>query len=120
MFKSVDVQSAFQQMKDGAAYVDVRSVAEFKAGHPEGAVNIPLLDHNAMGIMVPNPEFITQMQAQFPPSTPLLMGCKVGGRSAHACQGLAQHGYTDLSNVEGGFLAAGGWMDHGLPSATGE
>ncbi len=119
MFKTVDVQTAFQLMNDGTAYVDVRSAVEFGAGHPEGAVNIPLMDHNAMGIMAPNPDFITQMQAQFPPTTPLLMGCKAGGRSARACQGLAQHGYTDLSNVEGGFLAANGWMDNGLPTATG-
>lgn len=120
MFKSVDVQTAFQQMKEGARFVDVRSVAEFRAGHPKGAVNIPLLDHDANGRMVPNPQFIAQMQAQFPTDTMLLMGCKVGGRSAHACQALAQHGYTDLSNVEGGFLAVGGWLDHGLPSAVGE
>ena len=120
MFKSVDVQTAFAQMQQGAAFVDVRSVAEFRAGHPEGAVNIPLLDHNPMGMMVPNPDFIAQMKAMFPPDTTLLMGCKVGGRSAHACQALAQHGYTDLSNVEGGFLAAGGGLDHGLPSTTGE
>ena len=75
MYKSIDVQTAFAQMKEGAAYVDVRSVAEFRAGHPEGAVNIPLLDHNAAGMMVPNPAFIEQMKAQFPLTTPLLMGC---------------------------------------------
>ncbi|MFT6146804.1 MAG: rhodanese-related sulfurtransferase [Myxococcota bacterium] len=118
MYTPVDVQTAFKQLQEGAAYVDVRSVAEFRAGRPEGAVNIPLLDHNSVGMMVPNPEFIAQMQAQFPADTALLMGCKVGGRSAHACQMLAQHGYTNLSNVEGGFLAAGGWLDNGLPSTS--
>ena len=29
--------------KDGYAYVDVRSIPEFEAGHPEGAYNVPLL-----------------------------------------------------------------------------
>ena len=48
----------------GYAYVDVRSVPEFEAGHPQGAVNIPLANM-VPGGMVPNPAFLPDIQKQF-------------------------------------------------------
>ena len=64
--------------KQGYVYVDVRSVPEFAAGHPQGAYNVPLMNMGPGG-MSPNPDFMTVM-ATFPKDAKLVVGCKAGGR----------------------------------------
>lgn len=124
--KHVTVQQAHDSQAQGSIYVDVRSVPEFAQGHPAGSVNVPLLHHDERtGQMTPNRDFVAVMQANFPPDTPLLIGCEVGGRSLQAAQILASAGYGDVSNVLGGYLGARdpltgavrspGWMPAGLP-----
>ena len=119
--KHITVQQAHQEQTKGATYLDVRSIPEFEAGHPEGAYNIPLLHMDAAtGMMRPNPEFLAVVRAAFPPETQLVVGCKMGGRSAQACEILASAGYRDLANVLGGFGGApqyghAGWVQAGLP-----
>ena len=128
-FKNVTVREAHQKQAEGYTYVDVRSVPEFEAGHPAGAVNIPLLHRDARtGQMMPNPEFVPVMQASFPPDAKLLIGCQVGGRSANAAQLLDSVGFRDVSNVLGGYGGARdpmtgaardeGWTQAGLPVET--
>ena len=78
--------------------------------------------------MLPNPDFLTVMQANHGPDAPLLIGCQMGGRSARAAQVLAAAGYTDVRNVMGGFGGArdratgqvvhAGWAGAGLPVET--
>jgi len=85
-----------------ALYVDVRSIPEFIAGHPAGAINIPLMHKGPMG-MQPNPEFDAVAVGVLPKDKKLLIGCMVGGRSQKACEILAQKGYTLLHNVYGGW-----------------
>ena len=95
--------------RSGYVYLDVRSVAEFAAGHVPGAINIPIAEPNpATGQMEPNAEFLSVVEATIPPETPLIVGCKSGGRSARACAMLLRSGYTDPRNMVGGF---GGAMD---------
>ena len=75
--------------------------------------------------MLPNPEFLAVMQANYPPETRLLIGCQMGGRSARAAQVLATAGYEDVANVQGGYggnrdprtgeVLAEGWVQAGLP-----
>ena len=78
----VTVTNAQATQAAGTTYVDVRSTQEFEAGHPAGAVNVPLLEPDEdTGQMMPNPDFVRVMQANFAPDTPLLLGCKTGGRS---------------------------------------
>ena len=110
----------------GYVYVDVRSVAEFAAGHPATAVNVPLLDHDASGRMAPNPDFLSVVRAHFTPDAKLLVGCMSGGRSAKAAEILAQAGYRDVTNVRCGFggerdsmgrIVEPGWAELGLPVA---
>jgi rhodanese-related sulfurtransferase len=119
--KHINVQQAQQQCATGAKYLDVRSIPEFDAGHPEGAYNIPLLHADpATGQMRPNPEFLSVVRATFPRDTPLVVGCKMGGRSAQACEMLASAGFEDVANVLGGFGGAPqmghvGWAAAGLP-----
>lgn len=96
------------------AYLDVRTPAEFQAGHVPGAVNVPVWLPGPAG-MTPNPDFLTQAKAEFPdPDVALCVGCKSGRRSIAASEALAAAGYTVLVNVEGGFDA---WSAAGLPVA---
>lgn len=124
MYRKVDPKTAHELMQQGYTYVDVRTVDEFADGHPAGAYNVPAFVPGPGG-MTPNPEFLEVMRARFPPTTRLLLGCAVGGRSARAAELLASAGYTDLCNVEGGFNGAKGffantpgWRDEGLPVET--
>ena len=86
--KHIDVNTAHTlQSADDHTYVDVRSIPEFESGHPTGAHNVPLLNRDRQtGQMRPNPDFLTVMQANYPPESKLLIGCQMGGRSAQAGQ----------------------------------
>jgi rhodanese-related sulfurtransferase len=119
--KHITVEQAQRQQASGAQYLDVRSIPEFEAGHPDGAFNIPLLHvDRATGQMRPNPDFVSVVRATFAPDAQLVIGCKMGGRSAQACEILANAGYRDVANVLGGFSGAPqfghrGWVEAGLP-----
>ncbi|HEX6323343.1 MAG TPA: rhodanese-like domain-containing protein [Vicinamibacterales bacterium] len=125
--KHATVTEAHQLQQKGATYVDVRSTAEFNAGHPEGAVNVPLLEPDDSGQMAPNPDFVRVMKSAFDPGTQLLIGCQAGVRSLKAAQMLETFGFTDVTNVRGGFGGARdqsgapveGWTTAGLPVETG-
>lgn len=124
--KHIDVNTAHTlQSADDHTYVDVRSIPEFENGHPTGAHNVPLLNRDRQtGQMRPNPDFLTVMQANYPPDSKLLIGCQMGGRSAQAGQILVAAGYQNVTNVLGGFGGAQdrttgqiieGWAGAGLP-----
>ena len=92
--KRVSPDEALALMQEeGYVYLDVRSVPEFEAGHPEGAYNVPLLDMGPQG-MTPNPAFLQVVQAHFPKDAKLVVGCKAGGRSLSAASLLEANGYT--------------------------
>lgn len=125
--KNVTVNEAHQLQQDGSTYVDVRSTREFQAGHPAGAVNVPLLEHDDSGQMAQNPDFLRVMKASFPQDSKLLIGCQAGMRSMKAAQMLETFGFTDVTNVRGGFggardqagtLTEPGWTTAGLPVET--
>jgi rhodanese-related sulfurtransferase len=115
-------QQARQRQLTGDPYVDVRSIPEFERGHPAGASNVPWLHRNAYGLVMPNPDFLTVMRANFTPDTPLLIGCQAGVRSEQACEALATAGFTNLTNVLGGFGGSNsgdmGWIQANLPVET--
>jgi rhodanese-related sulfurtransferase len=119
--KHITVRQAHQQQASGSTYLDVRSVPEFDQGHPEGAVNVPLMHlDSATGRMQPNPQFLDVVRANFPSDAPLVVGCQVGGRSQTASELLAGAGYHDVANVLGGWGGAPqhghtGWVQAGLP-----
>jgi rhodanese-related sulfurtransferase len=118
--RRVTPQEAKDLMADGYVYVDVRSVPEFEKGHPDGAYNVPLL-HMGPGGMAPNPDFAAVMQKNFAKEAKLIVGCKMGGRSAQASQLLASLGYTNLIDQGAGFDGQPGnpgWLPAGLPVAT--
>jgi rhodanese-related sulfurtransferase len=122
--KHITVQQAHQEQVDGATYLDVRSIPEFEQGHPQGAFNVPLLHLDTLtGQMRPNPEFLTVVKANFPREAPMVVGCKMGGRSQQACEILSSAGFADVANVLGGWAGApqmghSGWVQAGLPVET--
>ena len=106
--------------REGYAYLDVRSVPEFEAGHPRGAFNVPLNHMGPAGVS-PNPDFMAVVQANFAPGTKLVLGCKGGGRSLRASEMLQAAGYTSVVDQRAGFEGNGnepGWRPKGLPTAT--
>ena len=110
---TVTVEAARAAQLEGATYIDVRSRAEFAAGRPAGAINVPLQDNDEdSGQMMPNPDFVRVMRANFPADARLLIGCQSGGRSARAAQMLEAFGFTNVTNVPGGYAA---WAPSGLP-----
>jgi rhodanese-related sulfurtransferase len=115
------------QRDSTAVYLDVRTAEEFAAGHPEGAINVPVLFFRGGGSS-PNPDFVSTVQRLVPQTTPLLVGCQAGGRSQRGSELLIAAGYSNVSNVRGGFGGARdqtgrvvipGWRDAGLPVTTG-
>lgn len=115
------VTDAHAAHSQGAIYVDVRSTEEFAQGHAVGAVNVPLLEPDEdTGVMLPNPDFVRVMKANFAPDAALLIGCQSGGRSARASQMLATFGFTNITNIKGGFSGGQdpGWQPSGLPTTT--
>jgi rhodanese-related sulfurtransferase len=110
-----------------AVYLDVRTPEEFAAGHPAGALNVPVLFFRA-GQSTPNADFVATVQRLVAADTPLLVGCQAGGRSQRGAELLVAAGYSDVTNVRGGFggarddtgrLVIPGWRDAGLPIETG-
>ncbi|HUR21862.1 MAG TPA: rhodanese-like domain-containing protein [Vicinamibacterales bacterium] len=111
---TLSVERAHAAQLGGATYIDVRSGAEFAAGRPAGAINVPLLDNDEdTGQLLPNPDFVRVMRANFPADAPLLVGCQSGGRSSRAAQMLEAFGFTCVTNVPGGYES---WKPSGLPT----
>jgi hydroxyacylglutathione hydrolase len=91
---------------DGAPLVlDVRNRSEWDAGHMPGAVNIPLAELATR---------VEELRAHG--DQPIAVHCQGGSRSAVAASVLQAAGFSDVSNVEGGF---GAWARAGNRPATG-
>ncbi|MCS6926918.1 MAG: rhodanese-like domain-containing protein [Candidatus Binatia bacterium] len=118
---------ALMEQDPQVVYLDVRTVAEFAAGHPQRALNIPVVFFDAAQRPIPNPDFLTVVEANIPKDTQIIVGCQAGMRSQRAADILAQAGYTRVANMQGGFGGARdqtgrvivpGWQECGLPVST--
>lgn len=119
---------AYTKMTNEAhVYVDVRTAEEFAAGHPAGAFNVPVMIAAAAGL-APNPEFVAVMERGFAKDTPIIVGCKMGGRSARAVKELVLAGFTRVLDQRAGWdgargsfgeLTEPGWSRADLPTGTG-
>ena len=83
--------------------LDVRQAFEFEDHRIDGATLIPL-------------DEIESRVGELDPARPTVVVCAKGGRSAAACQFLAQRGFADLHNLTGGMTA---WLAAGLPHTEG-
>ncbi len=73
-----------------ALLLDVREPSEFKDGHVEGALNIPL------------PQLRARL-GELPGDREIWVYCAAGQRSYYALRILRQHGYSCVRNLSGGF-----------------
>jgi len=127
--KRISPQEAQDLQGQGYTYLDVRSIPEFEAGHPQEAINLPLLHADPAQGMVPNPEFMEVLAKTYPKESKLVIGCQSGGRSAQAAQFLMANGWTDVvdqragfggaRNPETGAVVEAGWAESGLPVESG-
>lgn len=86
---------------EDAMVVDVREESEFKQGHLQNAMHIPLgALHSRVGEL-------EQYKAKA-----VIVGCRSGARSARACGLLRKQGFEKVFNLRGGILA---WENANLP-----
>ena len=75
--EELDPAAAKGRQDDGWTYVDVRTPEEFAAGHPAGAINVPVA-FMVGGAMQGNPNFVSEIQGRFSTDANLVMGLQVG------------------------------------------
>ncbi len=92
-----------------AVLLDVRSIPEYVAGHPEGAVSVPyprihptvdatLAEEGKATLLV---DAVKALVSDV--DTPILVLCRTGARSVAASNLLAEAGYTHVRNIWEGF-----------------
>jgi rhodanese-related sulfurtransferase len=86
-------------IEKGALIVDVRTAEEYKDGHIEGSLNIPL-------------DEIGKAMSWLQKDVPTIVVCASGSRSAHAVMVLKANGYEKVYN-------GGGWNSLGDIKAGG-
>ncbi|HEV8124816.1 MAG TPA: rhodanese-like domain-containing protein [Gemmatimonadales bacterium] len=84
--------------------IDVRGESEWEAGHMDGAQHIPL-------------GYLLERMDEVPRDRPVVLHCQGGSRSHIAASLLQAQGYTNVTNLTGGF---GAWEAAGLPVQRGE
>jgi len=84
---------------EGAAplLVDIRTPAEVAQGAIPGAIHIPM-------------HLLPLRMGELPRDQDVVLYCRSGARSYHACQYLLQQGFDNAVNLRGGIIA---WARHG-------
>jgi rhodanese-related sulfurtransferase len=125
--RRVSVLEAKKLVDEGYAYLDVRTIEEFGARHPSGAINVPLSLPGPAGATA-NPEFLEVILRVFSPDAKIVVGCSTGVRSLRAAEMLLAAGYTDVVEMRAGLDGARsafgsktekGWAEEGLPVSQG-
>ena len=99
MIKEIDVQELARLRENGELHtlVDIRSPMEIMQGSIENSENIPM---NQI------PENIDKLKSM----DKVVLYCRSGARSAHACAFLASQGLDNIINLKGGIIA---WSQSG-------
>jgi rhodanese-related sulfurtransferase len=99
----LDPQAMVQLMnREKAVVVDVCEPDEFARGHVIGAKNLPLAQVD---------EKLAQLVKN--KSTPVIMVCQVGARSARAAAAARKLGYDNVQSLSGGLRA---WVAASMPT----
>jgi hydroxyacylglutathione hydrolase len=100
---TMSVHEAAKHLQNGSSTVlDVRTDAEWNAGHIAGAIHI----HGGL---------LEERFAEVPRDKPVIVVCGTGYRASIAASFLRREGYPDVTNVMGGMTA---WKAAGLPMTT--
>lgn len=101
-YQSVPPVQATQLInRDNAIIVDVREDNEFQQGHIVNSMHIPL------GYFK---DRIVELEKHR--DKPIIVGCRSGHRSGHACALLKKAGFEQVFNLSGGVMA---WQNANLP-----
>jgi rhodanese-related sulfurtransferase len=92
------------ELPDDVLLLDVREDEEWVAGHIEGARHVP---------MYQVPQHVNYAE-DLTPDVPIVVVCKMGGRSAQVTAWLNHQGYR-ATNLDGGMLA---WAVAGKPMVS--
>lgn len=103
MVKEIDVTELKERLDQGTnlRLVDIRSDMELMAGV------IPNAEHMAMHLI---PLKMQEFSAD--PDKEVILYCRSGARSYHACSYLNQQGIDNVVNLRGGIIA---WAQNGFP-----
>lgn len=102
---NVNANEAVRLMNDDALVLDVRLEKEFKTGHIENAVNIPV------GALEARIKELDKYKGKA-----ILVQCQTGNRSLRGAQILKKHGFDDVHNLSGGIMA---WINANMPVTKG-
>lgn len=101
-YKNVNTAEAVQMInQQNAVIVDVREDNEYRSEHIINAIHIPL------GYFQDRLKELDKYKDK-----PLIVGCKSGNRSSHACALLKKQGFEQVYNLSGGVSA---WKADNLP-----
>jgi len=89
--EEVKVSDVRDLVERGAFIVDVREPGEFRHGHLNNAVNIPLSQ-------------LRDRVSEIPRDVPVYVHCRSSARSYNAYMALKGLGYTNVKNIQGSFL----------------
>jgi len=93
--QTIDAKAFSEKLKatPNPQLLDVRTPAEYSSEHIDNAKNV-----NWNGS-----DFVTQVN-QLDKSKPVFVYCKVGGRSSQAADKLAELGFKEIYNLDGGIM----------------
>lgn len=103
--QQIDVNQAIRHINDDAIVLDVRLEGEFKKGHIQDAIHIPV------GALEARLREIEKHK-----TSGIVVNCQTGNRSVRAIQILKKHGFENLYNLKGGINA---WLTANMPVETG-
>lgn len=91
--EDVSVEVFEEKLKTDVQLIDVRTAAEYAAGHIAKSHNVDI-----------GSEYWNSEMAKFDKSKPVLVYCKSGGRSADAVEKLVIAGFKTVYNLQGGIM----------------
>ena len=102
--RSIDADAMKQEMEHGVEVLDVRKSGEWAVSHVKGAHFLPLSEF---------PDVLSNLDRH----KPYIVHCGGGYRSMTAISIMKNHGFTNLTNIYGGF---GAMQKAGLPVVSEE
>lgn len=88
-YEVVDSNVAMTLMEQNAIVIDVRTADEYATGHIEGSINIPVDNISSIN---------------YDKDALIIVYCASGMRSSNAAKTLANLGYTNIHNLDGGLI----------------
>lgn len=104
MIDEIDSETLHQRLAGGerVRVVDIRTPEEVAQGVIPGSEHLPM-------------HLIPLRLAELPRDREVILYCRSGARSYHACTYLRQQGHTRVVNLRGGIVA---WARHGFEIAS--